>query len=371
MSRRKAEMVLELVDRATRPARRFMALQRRMGQAVDANNRAATRAARLTNRAASRTERTLATLAQTGRRAFRAVASSADYAARTVTDLHRRTVQLGKYGVGQIGAGWNRARGGLLKGAAALTLAYGGAAAAASGLVGTASEFERFQTILITTEGSAEAAQAAMGWVQNFAVKTPYELAQVTDAFVMLRAYGLDPTQGLLQTLGDTSAAMGKPLSQAVEAIADAVTGENERLKEFGIKASKTGSEIVYEYTNAAGKAVQAAVDASDRMAIQQTLMGVMNEKYAGSMDRLSKTWEGMVSNVFDLWTKFQMMIMDAGLFDWMKGKLSEVLETINQMEADGTLQEWAVQIGQTIQTALINMWEFAENGWRRHWPSQ
>ena len=68
-----------------------------------------------------------------------------------------------------------------------------------------------------------------------------------------------------------------------------------------------------------------------------------------------------MDCTVFDLWTKFQMMIMDAGLFDWMKGKLAEVLETINQMEANGSLQEWAVQIGQTIQTALINMWEFAK----------
>ena len=32
---------------------------------------------------------------------------------------------------------------------------------------------------------------------------------------------------------------MGKPVLQAVEAISDAITGENERLKEFGIKGSK------------------------------------------------------------------------------------------------------------------------------------
>lgn len=364
MSRRKAEMILELVDRATRPARRFIALQGRIGKAVERANQTAARAARGAQRAASRTERTLATLARTGRKAFRTVADSARRAGRAITTLHQETLHLGRFGMERIGQGWNRARGGLLTGAAAVTVAYGSAAAAASGLVGTASEFERFQTILTTTEGSAAAAKEAMGWVQTFAVKTPYELDQVTSAFVSLRAYGLDPTDGLLRTLGDTSAAMGKPLGQAVEAIADAVTGENERLKEFGIKASKTGNRITYEYTNAANETVRTAVEAGNRMAIQQTLMGIMNEKYAGSMERLSRTWDGMVANVFDLWTKFQMMIMDSGLFDWMKGKLGEVLETLDRMEADGTLQAWATEIGETIRTALINMWTFGKGVW-------
>ncbi len=360
----KFSMVFSAIDKASRTMRKIMASERRMAAATQSNARRSERATGRTERALSRTERTMASLSRAARRSFDAVVNGARRAGRAVRSLHDKTVQLGRFGVGQIGRGWSRARGGLLAGAAAVTIAYGGAAAAASGLAGTASEFERFQTILMTTEGSAEAAQTAMGWVQNFAVKTPYELDQVTDAFVTLRSYGLDPTQGLLQSLGDTSAAMGKPLSQAVEAIADAVTGENERLKEFGITASKSGNRITYEYTNAAGETVRTAVEAGNRMAIQQTLMGIMNEKYAGSMERLSQTWDGMISNVFDLWTKFQMMIMNAGLFDWMKGRLGEVLDTINRMEADGTLQEWATQIGQTIQTALTNIWEFGKGVW-------
>lgn len=357
-------MVFSAVDRASRTMRRIMASERRMAAATQSNAARSERATGRTERALSRTERTMASLSRAARRSFDAVVNGARRAGRAVRSLHDRTVQLGQLGIGQIGQGWSRARGGLLAGAAAVTIAYGGAAAAANGLVGTASEFERFQTILVTTEGSAEAAQAAMGWVQNFAVSTPYELDQVTDAFVQLRAYGLDPTHGLLQTLGDTSAAMGRPLGQAVEAMADAVMGQNERLLEYGIRASTVGDQITYSYTNAAGEAMTATAAATDRMAIQQTLMGIMNERYSGSMERLSQTWDGMVSNVLDLWSKFQMMIMDAGLFDWMKGKLRQILDTINLMEADGTLQEWAVQIGQTIQTALSNIWEFGRGVW-------
>lgn len=69
-------------------------------------------------------------------------------------------------------------------------------------------------------------ARESLAWVSEFATKTPYELNETTEAFVKLRAYGLDPKNGLLQILGDKSAAMGKDINQAVEAIADAVTGK-------------------------------------------------------------------------------------------------------------------------------------------------
>ncbi|MCH2165944.1 MAG: tape measure protein [Marinovum sp.] len=348
----KFSMTFSAIDKASKVMRKIMASEKRLAAAARHN-------ADKTIQNTRRTERAMNALGRAGRKSLDVIVRGSAQAKRAIAALHRKTIQLGTYGMGQIGQGWQRARGGLLAGAAAITLAYGSAAAAASGLVGTAADFEKFQTILTTTEGSAEAASKAMDWVSSFAVSTPYELDQVTASFVQLRAYGLDPTNGLLMTLGDTSAAMGKPLMQAVEAVADAVTGENERLKEFGIKAAKASGKITYEYTNAAGKQMRATVKAGDRLAIQQTLMGIMNEKYAGSMQKLSQTWEGMTSNLWDLWTKFQMMIMKSGLFDWMKGRLGEILDTINRLEADGTLQAWATQIGQTIQTALENAWAF------------
>jgi predicted phage-related tail protein len=52
---------------------------------------------------------------------------------------------------------------------------------------------------------------------------------------------------------------MGKPLMQTVEAIADAMTGQNERLKEFGIKAEaiKGTNRIIYEYTDKHGRQIE------------------------------------------------------------------------------------------------------------------
>lgn len=352
-------MIFSAVDKATKTMGKIMATEKKMAAAMQGNAAKATRANAKTQRALKATERAMGKVGHSSKRAFGVVVSGANKAGRAVKKLHSQTVALGRKGFKEIGAGGKRVAKGMAVGAGIALAAYGGAALAAANLVGTASEFEKFQTILETTEGSAAKAEKAMTWVQNFAVKTPYELDQVTGAFVQLRAYGLDPTQGLMQSLGDTSAAMGKPLMDTVEAMADAVMGENERLKSFGITASKSGSKITYAYTNAANEQVTAVVAAGDRVAIQQKLMAIMNEKYAGSMDRLSKTWDGMVGNVWDMWTKFQMMMMNAGLFDWMKGKLEAVLDTINAMEADGSLQEWATSISNTIQTALTNLWNF------------
>ena len=261
----------------------------------------------------------------------------------------RRGLSMMKNGGGKIARGVMVA-GGLAAGATAA------AAGAANMVVGPAAQMEKFQTILETTTGSVAKAKEAMAWVTDFAVRTPYELNQVMEGFVQLRNYGLEPTNGLLKTLGDTSAAMGKPLMQAVEAMADAVTGENERLKEFGIKAKKAGKYFYYEYTQNGVTKVAKAL-ASDRAAIQQALTGIFNVKYGGAMDRLSRTWEGLINNLKDMWFKFRLMIADSGVFDWAKGKLRGFLDMLNQLEANGSLATVAKEIGDNIIATLEVAW--------------
>jgi phage tail tape-measure protein len=234
----------------------------------------------------------------------------------------------------------------------------GMAAVFKSQFVDTAAKFEKFGLILETLEGSSDKAKKSMAWVSDFAAKTPYDLEQVMESFVKLKAYGLDPiNKGLLKTLGDTSAGIGKDLMQAVEAIADAMTGENERLKDFGIKASKTGNRIVYEYT-ANGKTMRKAANANNRAMIQSTLQAIWNEKYGGAMDKLSNSWGGMTSNLGDQWTRFKVMVMESGAFDWLKGRLSDLLKQIDDMAKSGELKALAEAIGTKIVNGLKAAWE-------------
>lgn len=224
-------------------------------------------------------------------------------------------------------------------------------------LVDSAAQFEKFRAVLETVEGSSEKAQRSLDWVSDFATRTPYELDQVMEAFVQLRAYGLDPTTGLLATLGDAASAMGKPVMQAVEAIADAVTGQYERLKEFGIKAETRGSKTRLAFTDREGKQQYRIVDKNNRAAIESNLRAIWNEKYAGAMERQSKTFAGMVSNLSDAWTRFRVMIMHAGVFDWLKTRLGRLLDTVNAMGASGELQRLAERIGGGIAGAFEWVW--------------
>lgn len=296
MSDLNVALVLRLIDRVTGPSKRVLAAMRDVGGAVDGTGQG---------------------MIARGRQ---------------ITEM----VELQRQKLGQ---------------SAVATAAWAGGAGFAfkTLFLDTAAEFERYRTVLETVAGSAGKAAASMTWVSDFAAKTPYDLASVTEAFVQLRSYGLDPTSGLMATLGDTAAAMGKPVMQAVEAIADAVTGENERLKEFGITAAIEGTQVIYSYTNKAGEQMTAAVDKSNRAQIQSTLQAIWNEKYGGAMEKLSTTWDGMISNLGDQWTRFATMVMEAGVFEALKGQLAGLLDQVNAAAADGSLQEWAQGIADAM----------------------
>lgn len=238
------------------------------------------------------------------------------------------------------------------------------AAAMGKGILDTASEFEQFETRLTTIEGSAEKAKASLDWISDFGARTPYDVAQVTEAFVKLKSYGLDPiNDNLLESLGNTAAAMGKPLEQGVEAIADAVRGENERLKEFGIIGSKNGNKITYTY-DYDGKSYTKEVE-NTAQEIQGALQEIFDQKFDGGMVALSKTWEGMLSNMGDQWTAFKRRMAERGAFDKLKSNLRGILDYLEE-NADA-VNALADKIGDkltaalnALNDALFDTWDYA-----------
>ncbi len=232
-------------------------------------------------------------------------------------------------------------------------------------IVDSAASFERFRTALETVEGSSGKVRASMDWIENFAVKTPFNLEQVTGAFVKLRSDGMDPNQGLLRTLGDASAATGKPLTRAVEALTGAVSGDNERLAEFGIEArAAEGGKIRYEY-EVGGETKIAEALAADGAQIRQVLGGILDIKFGGAMAQESKTFMGMMGNLADQWARFRNMVMASGLFDFLKGRLGALLDTLDRMAADGSLQRIAEQVG----TRAVAAFRAAEEAIEQLWP--
>lgn len=222
--------------------------------------------------------------------------------------------------------------------------AVGGALAyLGKNVISTAATFEGYAATLETIEGSAEKAKASLDWVANFGKTTPYEVGEVTEAFVRLKSYGLDPMDGTLTAVGDAASAMGKGLMQGVEAIADAATGEFERLKEFGIKSKAAGDDVTFSWSKN-GKELTKTVK-KNSTEITKFLKENFGDRFNGAMEKQSKTFNGIVSNLQDTWVDFQRRIGDAGFFDAVKGQLERLSSFIDRLDKDGTIDRWAKNI--------------------------
>src|SRR3546814_20185080 len=74
---------------------------------------------------------------------------------------------------------------------------------------------------------------------------------------------------------------------------------------------------------------------------------------YGGAMDKLSKTWRGLMSNLNDVWASWANAVMEAGVFDWLKTRLQGLLDRVNAMAADGSLQRWAEAVADRLIRAF------------------
>lgn len=168
--------------------------------------------------------------------------------------------------------------------------------AAVGKLVQVQREFDVLNASLKTVTGSSAAAEREMAWLKDFARETPFGLAQATQGFVKMKALGLDPTRSALTSFGNTASAMGKDLNQMIEAVADASTGEFERLKEFGIKAKKEGDNVSLTFQGVTTTIKNSAEE------ITKYLEDIGNNQFGGAMAERAKTLDGAIAGLGDTW---------------------------------------------------------------------
>jgi hypothetical protein len=173
-----------------------------------------------------------------------------------------------------------------------------------SSVVDTLAKFEKFGAVLKTTLGSESEAQKAMEDITAFAAKTPFEVDGLTDSFVRLANQGFVPTMTEMTKLGDLASSKGKEMNQLAEALIDAQVGEFERLKEFGIRASKQGDKVSFTFKGQT-KVMKLTDEAvKDYILSLGDLAGV-----SGSMAGISATTGGQLSNLSDTVTGLYLKI--------------------------------------------------------------
>lgn len=228
--------------------------------------------------------------------------------------------------------------------------------------ISTAAEFEALGVALETVMGSSKKASESLSWITDFTAKTPYELKQVSDAFVRLSSYGIDATKEL-GILGDAASAMGKPLMMAVEAMADAATGQFERLREFGIRTEQIGDKVRMSYTENGAMMVK-EVNKNNKDIIQG--IEEIFERFRGGMEKQSATWTGVMSNMSDKFALWKKGVMDMGPFDKLKAALTSIytgMETnLGQREMQGYARATADALSSVIDGFMEMFGAVAEN---------
>lgn len=204
-------------------------------------------------------------------------------------------------------------------------------AALARQIIDVTSSFQKFEAVLTNTLGSNSAAQEALNSIRDFAAKTPFSVQELTSSFVKLANQGFKPTRDEMTKLGDLASSTGKSFDQLTEAIIDAQVGEFERLKEFGIRASKQGDQVKFTFK---GVETQTKFTAD---AIRDYVLSLGQvEGVSGSMAAISETLGGKISNLGDSFDNLLLTLGNlsggvlTGFIDILNESLQSLTETLN-----------------------------------------
>ena len=165
-----------------------------------------------------------------------------------------------------------------------------------------AANMEQYRNTLETVLKDPLAAKKKLAWGSRLANRTPFETEEVISGMTKLQSYGIEGDRVLkttnrtyMEMIGDMASAMGKPLEQAIEAIADSRTGELERLKEFGITKNMIGD---FGKQKGYGDLFNNKGQIKDIKLFNKALFEMMNSKFGGAMEKQAKTFKGAISTI-------------------------------------------------------------------------
>ena len=250
------------------------------------------------------------------------------------------------------------------------------------GAIETAGGFEQLDTQLRFVVGTMEDFQRARQFILQFTATTPFQLQEVSKAFIDLTRRGFD-VQRTLQAVGDAASLQRFP-SQALDRVVFALgqiadrgklaQQELNQLSEAGVPISRVREELA-----ALGVSVAEDIGAAGISARQgiEAITQVLEKDFAGAMRVTEGNWVILVSNLTDTWNILVDTIVRGPLFDFLKGvaivALDEMRASITDngeafrsfgQEAVDALKAVATQIAVLIDafTSVLNAGQAVQN---------
>ena len=159
-----------------------------------------------------------------------------------------------------------------------------------------------------------------------WALEMPVNTRKAVDTFVMMQAMGLDPTIAKMQTLVDVSSIFGaEAMPRVARALGQMATlgklsaEELNQMSEAGINARKY-------LTAAFGMTVEELQ--KSQISIEQIIDAIwkgLDADFSGAAKKAQRSWQGLTVTFKSYMDEMARVVMDAGIFDALKGALDEI----------------------------------------------
>ncbi|WP_323944282.1 tape measure protein [Aeromonas hydrophila] len=236
----------------------------------------------------------------------------------------------------------------------------------------TGDQAERLDVQLKAVMGSIAGGKEASAWIQDFAKNTPLQLSEVTQVFVRLKAFGIDPMNGAMQGIVDQAYKLGGGFEE-VQGISLALgqawakqklQGEEIlQLIERGVPVWQLLEQVTGKNTAELQKLSEAGKLGRDTI---QALMNEIAAQSSGAAANNMSLLSGLISNAQDNLAKFYRMVAENGALTWLKNQLASLNREFDQMAQDGRLQAWAqrlsdgfITMGETLKSLIQTLYEW------------
>ncbi|SDS26510.1 tape measure domain-containing protein [Halopseudomonas litoralis] len=235
-------------------------------------------------------------------------------------------------------------------------------------MLDTGSEFELMQQRVTGLMGSIEEGERATAWISDFAKQTGQLIPDVTEAFALLKAYGLDPMDGSLKAITDKSVQLGGGMERlsGITAALGQMWAKEKIQQEEVLQLTERGVVVWPLLEKAMGKTTVQLQDMAQKGLLGRDAVKLLIDEIGKSADGAAaeglETLTGKMNGLRNAASEFLNRIAESGAMDAVKDRLSALADQIDRMDQDGTLENLAQALSDAFVQGIEKVEEFAQS---------
>lgn len=197
----------------------------------------------------------------------------------------------------------------------------------------------QLETVMTSTEEAADALQESL----NFSVKTPFKPDEIVQTRILLESVGVSGGEAV-EAVAEAAGAMNRNITDVATAV---MSMETEPLRRLGIGLTRNAGEFAFTFKNKLGEAVTATASSFEEA--QGKVLDIFMEKFAGGVEKMAGTWDGLKSTLSGVKDLFFADLGD-GFMPQAKQIVQDMIDLLNAGIDSGKIKEMGETIGQWIQ---------------------